>query len=39
MLKNLVPALDRGARVLVSEGIMPEQAVGRADILDDQLIL
>ena len=39
MLKNLVPALDQGARVLVSEGIVPEQAVGRTNTLDDQLIL
>ena len=39
MLKNLVPALDQGARILVSEGIVPEQAVGRASTLDDQLIL
>ena len=39
ILKNLVPALDQGARILVSEGIVPEQAVGRANTLDDQLIL
>lgn len=38
MLENLVPALGQGARVLVSEGIVPEQAVGRAITLDDQLI-
>lgn len=38
MLENLVPALGQGARVLVSEGIVPEQAVGRATTLDDQLI-
>ena len=39
MLENLVPALDQGARILVSEGIVPEQAIGRANTLDDQLIL
>lgn len=39
MVKSQVPALDQGARILVSEGIVPEQAIGRANTLDDQLIL
>ena len=38
MLQSLTPALDQGARILVSEGIVPERAVGRSSLLDDQLI-
>ena len=39
ILKNLVPALNHGARVLVSEGIVPEQAATRANTLDEKQIL
>ena len=39
MVKNLVPALNDGAVVLVSEGIVPEQPAERANTLDEKQIL
>ncbi|KAL6719035.1 hypothetical protein ACLMJK_003270 [Lecanora helva] len=39
MIRNLIPAMAEGVRVLVSEGLVPAKAVKRTNTLDDQLIL
>lgn len=38
ILKALVPALKDGARVMISEGIVPEPPATRTGILDDKQI-
>ena len=39
MIKALVPALKDGARILISEGVMPKQSIGRTVLLEDMQIL
>lgn len=39
ILKNQVPALKTGARILVSEGIVPEPPATTANTLDEKQIL
>lgn len=39
MLKNLVPGLQNGAKVLVSEGIVPLDPAMTANTLDEKQIL
>ena len=39
ILRQLLPALKDGSRVLVSEGVLPEMSEGRAVSLDDVDVL
>ena len=39
MIKALVPALKDGARVLISEGVMPKQSMGRNVLVEKMQVL